>query len=94
MKSLILAALVVVITAPAEAGPKDSPKGLIAKWHDANGRCRGGSGNDDRTYAACEEREGFSKALGILGWCYGRPEQYGYQMKWERCTALTNPPSR
>lgn len=62
-----------------------SPKRIISQWHDQNGACRGGSGNEDETWRACDRREVIDVKLRAVGWCYGREGEYGYQMSWHIC---------
>jgi hypothetical protein len=58
---------------------------LLNLWHDANGRCRGGSGDDPKTLGACGEREEYDAILVGRGWCYGEEQEFGYQMFWAPC---------
>jgi hypothetical protein len=60
---------------------------LINRWQDENGRCRGGSGDDPKTYQACDERSATGNKLAEAGWCYGREGEAGYQMEWHPCAA-------
>lgn len=69
------------------AQSRDDPKTMISLWGQANGQCRGGSGDDPKTLEACDERDAYGKRLGQLGWCYGKKGELGYQMRWHRCTA-------
>ncbi|MEO5334670.1 MAG: hypothetical protein H7839_21860 [Magnetococcus sp. YQC-5] len=72
----------------AQAGPTHPPKeiaGLLALWDKLNDRCRGGSGDDQKTWDACDERERTGDQLKARGWCYGEPGQFGYQMEWHKC---------
>lgn len=66
-------------------GQSASPVGMLARWQDQNGKCRGGSGDDSETWKACEARDYTELALRAAGWCYGREGEYGYQMNWHRC---------
>ena len=61
------------------------PVRIISQWLDQNMKCRGGPGNSDETLKACERREAIGGKLEAVGWCYGRPGEYGYQMNWHRC---------
>lgn len=61
------------------------PVRIIAQWQDENGKCRGGSGDADATWKACERRDAIGSKLDAVGWCYGRQGEYGYQMHWHRC---------
>ena len=59
--------------------------GMLARWHDQNARCRGGSGDEPTTGRACDEREHTALSLVAAGWCFGRQGEFGYQMEWHRC---------
>lgn len=64
-----------------------SERAMIAEWHWANTRCRGGSGNEAETWAACEERDDddLSRRLAAANICYGRDGEYGAQHEMHRC---------
>jgi len=66
-------------------GQSAKPDGMLARWHDRNEKCRGGSGDSAETWRACNEREYTNTALTAHGWCYGQPGQFGYQTRWHRC---------
>jgi len=81
-------------------GPEQSPAGPIVIQTRAGGkkptallkleaqqdeRCRGGSGDDPRTHAACAARDKTVAKLHAVGWCYGKRGQFGYQMTWHEC---------
>ncbi len=70
----------------ADAQSRNDPKTMQRLWHEANGQCRGASGDDPKTLLACDEREAYGKRLDQLGWCYGKHGEAGYQHKWHRCT--------
>lgn len=74
------------MTGDVSAQSRNDPKTMQRLWHEANGQCRGGSGDDPKTDLACDEREAYSKRLNQLGWCYGKEGEAGYQHKWHRCT--------
>lgn len=61
------------------------PLRIISQWQDENSRCRGGSGDSSDTWKACDRREAIRAKLDAVGWCYGRPDEAGYQMSWHRC---------
>jgi hypothetical protein len=69
-----------------------SPSTLVDLWIVANGQCRGGSGDDPRTPAACDRRQALGHQLDALNWCYGRRGEYGYQMQWHRCGPTSTRP--
>ncbi|MEO5334035.1 MAG: hypothetical protein H7839_18645 [Magnetococcus sp. YQC-5] len=64
--------------------PADPPA-LLDRWADFNSKCRGGSGDDQKTWDACDERDKMTEQLKAHGWCYGEPGQFGYQMEWHPC---------
>jgi hypothetical protein len=70
--------------APVEAPPK-APE-MIARWQDANNRCRGGSGDDTETWVACGQRDVWDEMLKRSGYCYGKRGEAGHRMKWHVCT--------
>lgn len=58
----------------------------IERWRELNGKCRGGSGDNPETFAACEERDGpAAQRLSRFDICYGRQGEAGYQMTMHRC---------
>jgi len=84
--AVALFACVVSVQAPL-AQHRDDPKMMISLWGQAKRQCRGGSGNDPKTFAARDQRDAYGKRLAQLGWCYGKKGELGYQMSWNRCTA-------
>jgi hypothetical protein len=88
MKLELSLAAMLLITAVngATAASRNDPATMINLWYEANEQCRGGSGDDQTTMDACDERGAYAKRLDQLGWCYGKHNQSGYQMKWHRCT--------
>lgn len=66
-------------------------KQMIARADELNSKCRGGSGDDPVTHVACYDRDKLHSELQKAGWCRGKPEQYGYEKKWERCSTQLNP---
>lgn len=66
-------------------GQAADPAGAVERWQELNGKCRGGSGDDDATWRACDLRDYIHPALVSGGWCYGRQGEAGYQMEWHRC---------
>lgn len=73
------------INAAAIARGNSNAQVLVGMQMSANGRCRGGSGDDPATWDACAERLAFQRRLSALNWCYGRRGESGYQMQWHRC---------
>ncbi|MDK1386482.1 hypothetical protein QN224_13810 [Sinorhizobium sp. 8-89] len=61
------------------------PTRIISQWQQQNGDCRGGRGDSDETWKACDRREAIGAKLEAVGWCYGREGEYGYQMQWHVC---------
>ena len=58
---------------------------LILSEKELDNKCRGGSGNDPKTFEACDARDALAVKLNKLGWCYGKSNEAGYQMKWHQC---------
>ncbi len=77
---LVLACLAVPAWAQAL-----NPQTIIRLESEANGRCRGGSGDQQPTWQACGERAAYGNILEMLNWCYGRNNEAGYQMNWHAC---------
>ncbi len=88
--ALAVALAIVGCGGDATAQSRNDPQTMIRLWHEANGACRGGSGDSKVTMNACEERDAYSKRLDQLGWCYGRNGEYSYQYVWHRCQANSN----
>lgn len=51
--------------------------------------CRGGSGDQTKTWVACGSRDYASDLLHEFGWCLGETGQAAYQMRWHRCSATS-----
>ncbi|SDR33851.1 hypothetical protein [Pseudovibrio sp. Tun.PSC04-5.I4] len=62
------------------------PVSVIEQWHEENGACRGGIGDEPATEAACIRREILEDKLSLIDWCYGKKNEYGYQHQWHKCT--------
>jgi hypothetical protein len=77
-RALAIAGLVTSALAavPGHAA-KPSTEELLESWHQANGLCRGGSG--DEPMAWCAVRDGIDEVLSIRGWCYGKQGQAGFE---------------
>jgi len=95
MSLLRVAIFALAVTGPAAAADGDRPTddAVIARWQEANGSCRGGSGDQPETWAWCAVRDGLDQVLGTRGWCYGKKDQAGFEMVWHRCGPDSNPPS-
>lgn len=65
-------------------------KKLISNADVLNSRCRGGSGDDPNTHVACYDRDKAYSELVKIGWCWGKPGQYGYEKKWNKCEPAPN----
>ena len=95
MKSSVLVfglvvSLCTVSIGEAYSAQRPNTPALIKRWIEANGYCRGGSGDDRETLAWCSVREGLSEVLAVRDWCYGKKDEYGYQLKWHRCVETSN----
>ena len=89
----ILALALVAVMPAAAADERPSDDDVIARWQEANGFCRGGSGDQAETWAWCAVRDSLDQVLGTRGWCYGKKEQAGFEMTWHKCGPDSNPPS-
>lgn len=58
---------------------------MIDKWQEANSVCRGGSPGQSRTEKACEGRSELEIEFELLGYCYGKQGEAGYQAAWHEC---------
>lgn len=80
--------MLIIASTASQAQRRSEPAAtLIELWGDANGRCRGGSGDSAATDAACTERERLSDRPDGLDWCYGMRGQVGAEMSWHRCVS-------
>jgi hypothetical protein len=50
-----------------------------------NDKCKGGSGDEDKTWDYCKKRDKVGADLQKKGWCWGPLSSYGYQKKWIKC---------
>jgi len=62
-----------------------TPPELVVLWGRENSNCRGGLGDDPRTWAACGARDVYTDMLYEAGWCHGRAGEAGFQMAWHLC---------
>lgn len=58
---------------------------LIGEVDRLNSECRGGSGDNPKTFEACDKRDSLYKTIESAGWCYGENSSYGYQKAWNPC---------
>lgn len=70
----------------APAPTVKSAKIMIAEWDELNGRCRGGSGDDARTWSACDARDALGEEIDSAGWCLGKIGEWVGDAKWHQCT--------
>lgn len=79
---------------PPEAPVELIVDGLIVDFEDYHRRCRGGSGDEPETWAACGARDYAGYVLGRLGWCLGAS---GDPLDWMPCaeggSRLERPPT-
>lgn len=72
--------------APASlSGPTGKDKDLIDRAERLNGRCRGGSGDDPKTWQACDQREAAMERVRKAGWCWGPDDAVSADQHWMRC---------
>ena len=60
---------------------------LIELWDQSDATCRGQSGNDVKTWAACAARSVYGTALNEREQCFGREDEAGAEMEWHECEA-------
>jgi hypothetical protein len=73
---------------PERAGADQMPanvRDLLSAEERLNDQCRGGSGDNPQTQAACVKRDALVEKLEALDWCYGTPDQAEYQKTWQVC---------
>ena len=65
--------------------PVGTDSDLLKSVEALNDKCRGGSGDDPATQAACVKREAVVAELKARGWCWGKLDQPEYQKSWQYC---------
>lgn len=74
--------------APAPVQPANAAPVAIQRMIDRemalNDTCRGSTSGYEQ---ACKDRDALVTQLRDFGWCYGTPEQLGYQKQWQLCSA-------
>ncbi|HJE71673.1 hypothetical protein [Pseudomonas oryzihabitans] len=87
MKNAVILSTFLCLPYFAQAAPMERAQAtpLLEQIDDLNEQCRGGSGDDPRTMAACNKRDAFLSRLTKSGWCYGDDNQAGYQRYWKTC---------
>jgi hypothetical protein len=85
----VTASMVMAATLLASAAQAQSPEveRLMRRNQVLDGICRGSSGA--ASDQACCERTKVGVRLNRLGWCYGKHEQIGADMRWHRCTSTS-----
>jgi len=72
------------VTEDADAAIREIP--IVAKYIALNDRCRGGSGDDDATMRACEERDMLLPEVERQGYCWGSASDSSEaDRRWQRC---------
>lgn len=70
------------------SGPVQQPanvRKLIDEEASLNDQCRGGSGDNPSTMAACDKREAVLRKIKAQGWCWGPDDAVGADKGWVRC---------
>jgi hypothetical protein len=60
-------------------------EGLIQRWQEANGNCRGGSVDSPETLVWCDLRSSIDELLALNDFCYGRESEISFEMSWHQC---------
>jgi uncharacterized protein len=71
---------------PATQPPATTDADLLKQVDELNSKCRGGSGDNPATMAACDQREVAVSTLKERGWCWGPANVAEYQKSWQRCS--------
>ena len=88
MRILIAAALLLVTGSSGLASTQVAPMNdLLSIYAALNEMCRGWSGDDPHTDQVCSVREKVGVVLKNMGYCYGRQDQAGPEMRWHKCSA-------
>lgn len=74
----VLALLCVGLGQFAQAQPN-----LVDQWNRENSQCRGGSGDNPSTLAACSRRDALTKQLSAGGYCFEGPNSA--ETRWQKC---------
>jgi hypothetical protein len=62
-------------------------RNMIRSYDLLNEVCRGSSGDNPSSGAACNARLAIVVSLNSIGWCNGKRNQSAPEMKWHKCTA-------
>ena len=73
-------------TTPASLEFQKEDKALADRVAVLNGQCRDGRGDDERTMAACDQRDNLMAQVERRGWCWGPEDASGADKRWIRCT--------
>jgi hypothetical protein len=80
------AACLFLMALPATASNElPNSEAMVSRWQEANGFCRGRSGDDPETWAWCSIRDGIDQVLTVRGFCYGKDGQPSVDMQWHAC---------
>jgi hypothetical protein len=69
----------------AEVSASMDVQKLMSQQEKFNEQCRGGSGDNPKTIAACKDRDKLYQEIVKAGWCWGPDDAFGYQKHWVRC---------
>lgn len=79
------ALLVTVLSSSCGETENRDVETLKREWEDANGKCRGGSGDNPDTLSACDRRDKLTENLESSGWCYTSGDEPAYASSWRSC---------
>lgn len=65
---------------------QNEDKVLIDRVAVLNDQCHGGPGDDERTMAACVQRDKLMEQVERRGWCWGPEDAISADKHWIRCT--------
>ena len=68
--------------------PSADISALMEEAQDLNSQCRGGSGDEQETWKACEKRDAAYEKVRKTGWCWGsrKADAVGAELDWLLCS--------
>jgi hypothetical protein len=84
----LLCAVLALASCSQPAQPNSNVVQSMQQWNQLNSDCRGGSGDNPKTWQACEARDALGAAIEAQGMCYGENAEFGYQANWEICNRM------
>ena len=89
MKSTLVA-FVILAACTSSAMANDVGEDAVAVARKLDGLCRGSTGDTPNLDIICEARDQAFNLASRLGYCYGKRNQIGADMRWHKCTRDSN----